>query len=656
VNAALKELIVDVALVQSNLDSTNLNALADVVITSPTTGQALKYNGTNWVNDTDATSGGSTALDDLSDVAITSPVTGHILRHNGTAFVNVLGTTIFQPLDTDLTAIAGLTSAADTMPYATGTGTWALTAITAAARTVLDDTSVANMRTTLGAAASGAATGSGLTIATARLLGRTTASTGALEEISIGSGLAMSGGVLSATGGGSAPTVRTVTGTTDTLLAGDANNIVDFTNTGAIAVSITTALNGLNTTLTWPAAAGTITITPTGVTLNGSSSAMVLGSGTGSVSIIPTGTNTFRVVGAIGELLLADVSDMSADARTFSAAANYAAMRTALGVQPLDSDLTTIAGLADPNADRILFWDASAGAYSYLALGTNLSITGTTLDAAGAGGVTDGDKGDITVSATGATWTIDPATVTLAKMANLAQDQVIGRVTASTGVPETFTVTAAARTVLDDTTTGAMLTTLGAQPVDADLTAIAALTSAANKVPYSTGAQAWALADFSAGGRALANAAGTADTFPYFSASNTITLQAITAAGRAILDDADAAAQRTTLSAAARTQDSYLSFYVPTVADGDVFIAPVDCAGTVTKIITECASGTCTLTGKINATSLGGTANSVSSTKTSQAHSSANTFAAGNNLVFTASSNSTCLGMRVTVVTTRTLT
>jgi len=43
---------------------------------------------------------------------------------------------------------------------------------------------------------------------------------------------------------------------------------------------------------------------------------------------------------------------------------------------------------------------------------------------------------------------INDAQVTLAKMANLAQDQFIVRTTASTGVPETATVTAAARTML----------------------------------------------------------------------------------------------------------------------------------------------------------------------------------------------------------------
>jgi hypothetical protein len=57
-------------------------------------------------------------------------------------------------------------------------------------------------RINLGAAASGSITTSGLTQATARILGRTTASTGAVEEITVGSGLSLSAGELSATGSG----------------------------------------------------------------------------------------------------------------------------------------------------------------------------------------------------------------------------------------------------------------------------------------------------------------------------------------------------------------------------------------------------------------------------------------------------------------------
>lgn len=50
------------------------------------------------------------------------------------------------------------------------------------------------------------------------------------------------------------------------------------------------------------------------------------------------------------------------------------------GYQPLDADLTAIAALADPGADRILFWDDSLGAYTYLAPGNSVSISSTTLD------------------------------------------------------------------------------------------------------------------------------------------------------------------------------------------------------------------------------------------------------------------------------------
>ena len=37
--------------------------------------------------------------------------------------------------------------------------------------------------------------------------------------------------------------------------------------------------------------------------------------------------------------------------------------------------------LADPNADRVAFWDDSAGAFQWLTMGSNLSISGTTLNA-----------------------------------------------------------------------------------------------------------------------------------------------------------------------------------------------------------------------------------------------------------------------------------
>lgn len=75
------------------------------------------------------------------------------------------------------------------------------------------------------------------------------------------------------------------------------------------------------------------------------------------------------------------------------------------------------------------------------------------IDTSGSSGVPDGDKGDITVTASGATWTIDAGVVTLAKMANLAAARIIGSVAGGTPAALTGTqvtalldlVTAAAR-------------------------------------------------------------------------------------------------------------------------------------------------------------------------------------------------------------------
>lgn len=90
------------------------------------------------------------------------------------------------------------------------------------------------------------------------------------------------------------------------------------------------------------------------------------------------------------------------------------------------ADGGTGASLADPGADRILFWDDSAGTVTWLTLGSNLSITGTTINATGGGStlqqktepgttysVTDADDGYIIyfTSVTGCTVTL-PNTVT----------------------------------------------------------------------------------------------------------------------------------------------------------------------------------------------------------------------------------------------------
>lgn len=76
------------------------------------------------------------------------------------------------------------------------------------------------------------------------------------------------------------------------------------------------------------------------------------------------------------------------------------------------------------------------------------------------------------------------------------------------------------------------------QAYDADLTAIAALSSAADKVPYATGSGTWALADLTSAGRALIDDA---------SASAQLTTLGVSAFAKTVLDDADASAFLTTL-------------------------------------------------------------------------------------------------------------
>ena len=60
----------DTITIAASSGSSTLDGLSDVIITSASNGQVLKYNGTNWVNDTDATSGGGSASDSFATIQV----------------------------------------------------------------------------------------------------------------------------------------------------------------------------------------------------------------------------------------------------------------------------------------------------------------------------------------------------------------------------------------------------------------------------------------------------------------------------------------------------------------------------------------------------------------------------------------------------------
>jgi hypothetical protein len=311
------------------------------------------------------------------------------------------------------------------------------------------------------------------------------------------------------------------------------------------------------------------------------------------------------------------VVDGGTGASTASDARTNLGLVIGTNVQAYDADLAAIAGLTSA-ADRVPYFtgsgtaalatftaagralvdDADASAQrTTLGLGTiatqassAVTITGGSVTGITDITVADGGTGASTAAAARTNLGLVIGTdvqaynAILADLAGVTQaaDKLIYFDTSTTAATTDFS--AFARTILDDTSAAAVRTTIGVsigtdvQAYDVDLAAIAALTSAADKVPYSTGVGTWGMADFTAAGRSLMDdasaaaqrttlgvAIGTdvqaydadlsaigaltsaANKIPYATGAQTWAMADFSAAGRALVDDADAAAQRTTL-------------------------------------------------------------------------------------------------------------